>query len=232
MKNESFVANRVDIDTAWVFKTVSDAEPSANIEEAVSLVNDLLASFDGFVCPTNTEYVLWIPEPDSDGDVPVTGKIESPNGLTAAEITTELREYTDGGTGTFRRLTINGNRTRIDLKDGEHLIDATSDRYRQWTGEEVIDQSPVEDVFRIDVFYNDSSDDRCNYYQIAVWTYTDIWFEDTELGERNRERLAVALDRLVDALDVICVDFESRVISEHSLKQGEFSNLFPDRKSE
>lgn len=232
MENESFVANRVDIDTAWVFKTLSDAEPSANVEEAVSLVDDLLASFDGFVYPTNTEYVLWVPEADSDEDVPVTGEIESPNGLTTDELTTELRDYTDGGPRTFRRLTIDGIRTRIDLEDGEHLIDATSDRYRQWTREGVLEQPPAEDLFRIDVLYSDGSGSNSNYYQVVVRTYTDIWFEDTEIGERNRERLATALSRLYETTDADSVELDSRYISEHSLKQRGFSNLLPGGTSE
>ena len=231
-KNQSFVANRVDIDTMWVFKAVSEAEPSANVEEAVSLVDDLLASFDGFVYPTNTEYVLWVPEAGSDEDVPVTGEIESPNGLTTDELTTELREYTDGRPGTFRRLTIDGNRTRIDLEDGEHLIDATSDRYRQWTRKGFLEQPPAEDVFRIDVFYNDGSDAESNYYQVVARTYTDIWFEDTEIGERNRERLATALSQLYEAIGADSVELDSRFISEHTLKQRGFSNLLPDGTSE
>ena len=231
-KNQSFVANRVNIDTMWIFKVRSDAEPSTNVEEAISLVGNIFISFDDFIFPTSTEYVLWVPQSGLSENVPATGEIESSNGITADELITELRRQTGDGIGTFRRLTIDGNLTRIFLEDGEHLIDSTSNRYQQWARDGILEQPPAEDIFRIDVFYSDSSGEKYGSYQIVVRTYTDIWFEETEIGERNRERLAVALDRLFDTIDADSVQFESRIISDHDLNQSSFSILYPGRESE
>lgn len=231
-KNESFVANRVDTGTKWIFTTLSDADPTANVEESLSLVAQLFAAFDGLVYPTTAEYVLFVPESNLDEYVSVTGELESVTGLTAEDVADEFLNRSDSERGTFRRLTINQNKTRIELEDGEHLIDVSSDRYRPWTGDERVEQPPAEDVFRIDVFYDDGSSTKSSYYEIVIWTYTDIWFEDTEIGARNRERLATALGQFYDAVDAESVDFESRLVSKDSLQSEGFSDLLPDRTGE
>ena len=231
-KNESFVANRVGIETDWIFKTRSTAEPSANVEESLSLLEQFFTAFDGFVYPTRAEYVLWVPELSSDEDVPVTGEIESSDGVTASELAAEFRGHSDNGTGTFRRLTIDSNLTRIELEDGEYLVDADSNRYWMWTDDGVLEQPPAEDLFRIDVFYDDGSSTESSYYEIVIWTYTDIWFEDTKIGARNRERLATALNQFYETADVESVDFESRLVSKDSLQSEGFSDLLPNRTNE
>lgn len=226
-KNESFVANRGDIETAWVFKAFSDAGPSGNVEESLSLCEQLFAAFDGLVFPTRLEYVLWVAGTDSDEKVPIADEIESVGGITSDELVAEFQSHEGSEGGTFRRLTIDGTRTRIDLVDGEHLIDLTSDRYRSWTDDGIGDQPPAEDPFKIEVFYNEGPGDAPNYYQIVVRTYTDIWFEDTEVGERNRKRLATALDSLYGRIDAKSAELDSRFISERALKRRGFSILLP-----
>lgn len=231
-KNESFVVNRGDIETKWIFEKLSDVNPTANINEFLSVLNYLFNALDGFVYPTNIEYVLWVPRSDSDEPVPVTGEIESPDGITASELTAEIQDHSETGAGTFRRLTINESKTSIKLKDGEHLIDTCSDRYRTWMDGDVLEHPPAEDLLKIDIFYGSGSDNRSHDYQIIIRTYTDIWFENTKVGECNRERLADALNQFCDAIDVDRIDFESRLVSKQALQEDGLKGLLLERHEE
>lgn len=228
-KNESFVANRGDIETKWIFEKLSDDNSTANVREFLSVLNHLFNALDGFVYPTNIEYVLWVLGSNSDEPVPVTGEIESPDGITASELTAEIQGHSETGAGTVRRLTINENKTRIKLDDGEYLIDTCSNQYRTWMDGDVLEQPPAEDLLNIDIFYANKSDNEPHNYQIIIKTYTDIWFEDTKIGERNRERLTDALDQFCDAIDVDQVDFESRLVSKQALREDGFKGLLPER---
>lgn len=60
------------------------------------------------------------------------------------------------------------------------------------------------------------------YYEIIFWTYTDIWFGNTEIGLANRDRLRNVLKKVYEKFDVVDTLFLSDWFSEKELKDVVF----------
>jgi hypothetical protein len=57
------------------------------------------------------------------------------------------------------------------------------------------------------------------YYKISFWSYVDIWFEETEIGKINQNRLIKIFQKLNQSLNVIGRSCSSDYYPEEKLKE-------------
>lgn len=102
--------------------------------------------------------------------------------------------------------------TFIDGSD-RYVSRNTPEHLRTWsrTDQSVLDVGPFEDALAIQIKHTEAGKNvpTSSEFGIVVWTYTDIWFENTEIGRRNRKRLSKYLTYLAEELDVAYTEHDS-----------------------
>ena len=130
----------------------------------------------------------------------------------------------------IRRIEIDG-KTKFKLKGGDEYIDMNSkglyapDKYEQFlTPQEVFDSKTGLNPLTIDLSHDSmksenehvkSSDSA--YYRIVFWSNTDMWFQKTEIGLVNRNRLREVLKSMHNNFDVVFTAHLSDKYSEERL---------------
>ncbi len=127
----------------------------------------------------------------------------------------------------IRQIRIDEGKTKFTIKGKDEYIDRNSKGlYAGWRFDEISDRQPEFDPIRIDISHNhlkgkdqhvESVDPA--YFEIIFWTYTDIWFENTEIGLANRDRLGNVLKKVYEKFDVCDTLFLSDWFSEKELKE-------------
>jgi hypothetical protein len=210
MKNEGIVAVKSDIQAVWEYNLPMNATTvSESRTEFLDICERVFACFDDFFRPTqasihresfspNTsiEYPLD-PDRDSSDEKSHVLKISEANGLTAADIYAAANpnqsEYS-----LVRRININEGEIKIRLAEGDVWADQDTHTARFTTDGIDLDAGLGTDPLQIHFYILNSSyrsaieTDRS--ICISVYTWTDIWFEDTQIGAVNRDRLRVLLE--------------------------------------
>lgn len=68
------------------------------------------------------------------------------------------------------------------------------------------------------MFTRTEAQDRETDYLIQFWTYTDLWFTESEVGRTNAARLSDALSGLRTALEPVTVDVYTEGMNEERLE--------------
>lgn len=135
----------------------------------------------------------------------------------------------------IRRIEIDG-KTKFVLKGRDGYIDMgskglyASDNYKKVISlQEVLDSQTGMNPLTIDIYHDSlkGHNEYVNladpaYYQIVFRANTDMWFENTEIGLANRNRLRNVLRKVYDNFDVVFTLFLSDRFSEERLKDVVF----------
>lgn len=123
----------------------------------------------------------------------------------------------------IRVLDIECGKTNFYLKSRESYIDRSSkDVYKECSYDEIIEEQPRSDPFRAEIYHEKSMNGNNTVYKIRFWTHTDIWFEDTEIGKINRNRLRDIFKMLYDTFDVVDTFFDSNMFDDTKMKNVVF----------
>lgn len=240
-KNIDFVAYMPHRESSWGFHIAGKAKKTSEIfDEILEIMRKLFDINKGFIIPTKIEYILltFSEDPSASGvfeqeelDL-IRREIKSDKGISYNEFLSNIHsiETPKDGIKYIRRIELDEGRTKFILKGKDEYIDRNSKGlYAGWRFDEISDRQPEFDPVRIDIFHSSSKGGNQHvesadpaYYEIIFWTYTDIWFEKTETGLANRDRLRNVLKKVYEKFDVYDTLFLSDWFSEKELKEFVF----------
>lgn len=243
-RNERYVAATPN-EYTWTLRVRGTAEtPQTQFEESLAFLDIVWERLNGFIIPTSVEYVLQYADTDtefngrpmSDSLTAVTDTIRDELGVTHAQLVDSIQAHisSGGSSAWLTRVTIEKNRTAVSLGGDEFLLEAESEQYRRpgETADEDDSTNPGQDLFKIELFSLDPFSKSSSDYEVVVWTFTDLWFDDTESAQMNRDRLAAMLSGLTKDLPTVDVEFNSDTLSAETLQtHGELRRLLPEAGS-
>lgn len=221
--------NHIAISTAsgvvWDF--VIPAEEmmcSEQATEMTTLVKQLFDTFETFLTPIELEYGIALYAEDRIppfGDETVEPvetirrKLRDETGVTASDFVTSTR-VAQSGARFMPRIPISHNRLQMWFGDDDQFVDRT-DCVSYLKGEPV-NWEPTWDPIELVVLYvpNSHHERSCSEYtfRIRVSLHSDVWIEQTELGDRNREYLSQFLERIGNIRSVKFVEREVYSMSD------------------
>lgn len=236
--NTDFVGVQIDAGGSWSFFIPSDARRLSDcLSEFASISERLFDACEGFLQPVEVEYSVK----RYSGDGPVSVLFDGGDRREAALLESDRHRIVDeDGVSEVPIQThrIDGeevacvgdiefvrSRARIYLEEFDGWVDRGSNRIKTTRFGEVLSSDPTEDIFFLTVTHLKASQnpDLESGYHLSVGTYTDLWFEDTEIGEVNRRRLTDFFGRLVDSFEFVEIRVDSKRHSDDQLR-----TLVPD----
>lgn len=228
IRDREYVPFVPDLDCAWEFTITPKAESISGVyDEILSITETVFESVAGFVRPTEvTATVLGY-----DRNLPVMDAFEidpafqtvveamSDSGVTYQSLLTNLQAVAPPSdrVTTLRLVDFPCEETKITFDDRTEWISRNSSRYRWQLRERPVDEQPAQDLFSIKINHLRYVTREESYYHISIWTSTDIWFKDTDLGRRNRPRLERMLSTLVEELNPDKIEVYSDTFDEERL---------------
>lgn len=205
------------------------------LDETIDIVKKTFEANQDFLIPTKIKYILTIEPKDGPANIIYTEQwsnikslesfdreLASEQGVTFEEFRDDIQNIKSprGAVKRLRRVDIHG-KTRFILEGQDVYIDEHSpkDLYACWDGENVTNGKTDDPLFIYITRYSTNVElyDPA-YYRIVIRVYTDIWFEDSEIGLANRNRLRNVFRKIYDSFDVGGTLFLSDRYSEDELK--------------
>ena len=212
MKNKTYAAYNGGMEAKWAFKIRATEEtPSERREAVLQLIEQFFNAFDGFLRPLRSECVVG--EVDTDVDANAFASRELSNSRSyGIEFSSKdpyqevwnaigLDKNSTKRTIWITRFSIDQAAVKISLADGDYWLDADSDQYRRGSDDYIDNESPKQPPLRMSLFHTAPSPSSEHQYYIKVRTYTDIWFENTRIGQANRKRLVNAFSKFMKFSD-------------------------------
>lgn len=238
MKNVDFLKYTPRQESTIYFYVAGKAKKISEIsEEILDVTKKVIDINNGFFIPTRVECIfLDFPEDYSASDVfdhmrmKVSQiEIKSDKGVTFNEIKEHVHNivYPKDVIRYLRRIKLYG-KSKFILKNKDEYIDENSKELFKFLNRDdtVSRLSPGVDPINIYIEQSfvkgeskpvESSEPA--YYDISFWSETDVWFENTEIGLANRNRLRQVVKKLYDNFDVVDSFFLSEWYSVDDLKQ-------------
>lgn len=219
-RNEDVLAYAPGFDCDWVFVTpLSGSSLDEQHLEFLRIVESVLNAGRGFIRPVGVTYaVTWYDDPSIksifDADpIDVTRKtIETDSVLSIGEITEHIDALEpQAESQVISVIEIDQTEVKITLRDGDHYISReTPARYKRWHLGQILDKAPTWNPIEITIQQGSAEDETCPAVcEIIIRTKTDIWFENTDLGIENRQRLGRFLRTIKRQLPIVDGWFDS-----------------------
>lgn len=225
MKNKEFVAFDPDLDCSWSLKIALNADRASEMRhEMVEIVIAVFDAIQGFFKPTKVKVVVndfqgdptplevFEPGPSESDVIDITDK----EGVELDKLKHHMLNNENGIR--YTRLVEMTGETKVQLKGGEYWLSKESDRYRWWFRREAIERKPGNDLIELTIRHFRTLDRSESYYEVDLWTYTDLWFEDTEIGRQNKQRLRNIFTKITDELNVIDINYYSDTFDNERLR--------------
>ena len=182
-----------------------------------------------FYTPTKIEYSLLTFSKDvASGETfdfrPSGGTsrtIQSTEGISFQKLMEDIENINlpQDGIKNIRIIDIVSGKTNVFLNGKDSYIDRNSrDLYKCWDYDKIYNGCPTSDLFSINIHHTTPRKSVDTIYEIIFWTHTDIWFEDTEIGLINRNRLRDIFKMLYDTFDVVDTFFDSSMFDDTKMK--------------
>ncbi|KCZ72633.1 hypothetical protein ANME2D_01064 [Candidatus Methanoperedens nitroreducens] len=242
-KNIDFVAYMPQETSSWGFIIAGKARKTSEIfNEILEITRKVFDISKGFFIPTKIEYGLVTFSEDILANRLFEHKIK-PLGILRRQIQSDkgisyhkfLEEIHSNETFKDKikyigDIDIHNGKTKFVLKRKDEYIDRNSKGlYATWGYDEILDEPPTSDPIMIDISHSSLKGENQHvesadpaYYNIVFRTDTDIWFEKTEIGLANRNRLRGVLKKVYENFDVVYTLFLSDWFSEKELKEVVF----------
>lgn len=232
MKNHSFVAIDPQLECSWKYVLPAKSEyASGTVREMPSISLQVFELIEDFVHPLHMTHAIGTSSTnyqtatlfDSGTATSLDVSRESirdDTGISYSDFAQRINKYQvdKGRTKVLTLIILDKTRAKIRLKDGDHYISRSSKEAKIWRNK-VVQGDLMNDPLSIELRFNrprGKSSEAC--YLLTVSTATDIWFEDTEFGRTNRERLSRLLRGLYENLEVLNVEVDSNRFEEAELQ--------------
>lgn len=218
-KNNEFLAVYPDKSaTYWAFIIPSAARTCENqADEMLSRYETIASTFEEFIKPTRIEllinrvqtgHVLPASIEDSEWLGTSTTELKNTNGISSAEVR-DASTISDPGDRWIPRIFVPSARVKVRLADGDLWADRT-DHTVEYRNGDPLDREPTVDPIQVSLLHHQNqsypgvSSEFVN--SVKITPFSDIWFEETEMGSTNREYLRAFLQRVDEALNVEEID--------------------------
>ena len=220
-ENESFVVYAPSLSGGWTLTIDCEAERIAETyDELLEICDGVFYAAKGFLTPTVVSYALNEFTEDLDtGSMYDTGptsiwkdEIQSTEGLDYEKIAGHIGDYAEtlGGIVSIAEVKVEAARVAVSLSDRDVEISRETEELYRWMNHgELVDRRPVYDPLEITVLRRNEVPSGKPVYKVCVDIHSDIWYENDEIGERNRALLADFLRRLYVVLNPRDVDFHA-----------------------
>lgn len=219
-KNETHVVYDPNLSCYWSFYFPAESQTfSEQFTESVDIMKRLYSIYESFAEPTQAtlesrgyEDDRLVSDRDQDRNLQswideTDLRVRSSTSLEWTDIQTQFSSIPsiNEGITTLRRAGLTG-RFEVNLHS-ERYIGRDSDRYVTWSEGERYDTDPQHDPVTVKLQFNRI--EGLEPYHIMVETHTDLWFESTQLGRTNRERLQTFLHRIDKEFQISEIRHES-----------------------
>jgi hypothetical protein len=231
-KNRDHLAIQPDLEAYWKLAMASDATTcSEETEEMLVTCSELFDAFFGFIQPTGAKFKVT---EDPSGHSLPTLKTGEGDRLETTEVQLEMEdgiEYDDiKGAVQFPderalwlpRIFFDSNKVKVNLAEGTQYLDRNSPcvTYRRTAR---VDDQPQFDPLSMDIWHleniPDNQIDSDFIYMLSIRPHSDIWFEDGDIGLRNRELLSSFFERLEKTFHIEAVDRHSNWFPSSRLEE-------------
>lgn len=205
----------------WVFIVSSDAVScETQRKEMINICGQIFNSFEGFYTPNLIEHNTQTYEREADtpfrgGEMNQSASRNAPNDNLKIELRSSGGITFSELVGSFpARSNPHRRITYVNFSSGTTTMQVDS-RAVPVGGYELEDEPAGFDPLQIIVYtdYNfprpslsELGIDRANW--IHVITHSQIWFEESKVGQKNRASLEESFERLVTNLDVVFIEYD------------------------
>jgi len=230
-KNKDFVAVHPEHACSWSFGVGTNASSiSSATKEIFDVFETVTESIEHIIRPKEIEYsVADYPSNFNILDIVPPKADKPPKSIQRRQISNE--EFSDyninqegtkfGSTEFVRDIDVIESEYYIFLSGFEGWIQDNSDRIRIFHHEEVDTVDLDVNLFSISIMHYPSTGNMNNrfetIYDINLQTATNLWFESTEFGEKNRTHLANAIQNITSKFSIVDLQVESNTQSEERL---------------
>lgn len=227
--------------STWGFVLAGDATKVSEVHDEILLTTEMvLQTCQGFFLTTSVKYNLLVYSADYSinkvfGDEikpidTIKREIRSDDGISPEEIISNSQCIVTQKNAVRGIWNVNvSGKTKIKLERIDAYVDKNSKLY--WTEfEETFDKPPLHDPIEIEIVYDmnkagkSESLTKANY-EVVFWTYTDIWFKNTQVSVENAERLKEIFRKLNSNFKIV----ETSVCSDR-FKDTELEQFLPPNK--
>lgn len=218
-KNHEHVAVHADGDVMyWALIVPSSAETcEEQAQEMADLCERLFQTFGEFITPTDIEF--HIPCFPSEHELPASmyddAKIKTehkdlhnPEGISVNEARAAM-QVNNCPSRWIPKIEFDGNKVLVELENGPVVADR-SNHTVEYRKKEPIGQKPTRDPIELSLLHGpnswESEIESEFVTSVVVHLLSDIWFEDSELGQANARNLASFLERVEQTLPVEKID--------------------------
>lgn len=209
--NRDHVAISTATAVTWNFIVPSEATTCADqASEMTDICAQLFDAFGDFLTPIGLRYGIAIYSEDreipyGDGQTEpveeVVQELRDESGITASDFVTSTHvDYP--GVRWIPRVGFDNNQLKIRFKDGDRYVDRSD--CVAYVKRNPVNWNPTWDPLEIKVGHvpNRSYEDiDAEYiYRISVGLLSDVWIEQSDLGEINQTYLSAFLNRLAEAI--------------------------------
>jgi hypothetical protein len=224
-KNIDFVTSEGNTSFNWSYTIGPRATKGEEIlEEEISIIKQFFEVFPSFSTPLKMEYDFCeVPKGKRPAEAKrnrsdcVSSEIESFDGIGFKKFEQVVDDERRKGRNFIDELYFSKTRTKVNLREGEEWIDYKSDdKYMYWYRGGIEEGTPSRGPLTFSLFTStvlsrdESKDGRYDFaYSFVIHSKSDIWFQDNEIGRKNRERLARSLRDFEQGLNVVYRDCSS-----------------------
>jgi hypothetical protein len=212
-RNRQHVAIDPDYNTFWGFILPAEAETcSQEVEEFTSNCTNLFGTFNDFLVPIELQYYIRLYA--TDEQIPWESEAEPIDTIERTLIDNDGIDVDDFVTSTqveregapwIPQIEFDRNKVRVRLETGDHLSDRTN-RCTRYQHGEPLERESSWDPITISISHTPNRSypdvDSEYIYQVGFYLQSDLWFEETEIGEKNRDYLSAFLERVENTLPV------------------------------
>lgn len=220
-KNSAYVSYAPSLSGGWTFtighKGGSIAE---TYDELIDIYSKVILAGKDFVTPTAITYTLnehseninaenmYSVSPDDQ----YSEEIKSSTGLESEYVINHIDEHAEtlDQFVSINNIDITGALVSVILDNLELEVSRNTEEVYKWVDQDgPVGNPPGEDPVTVTIYRRKKIPANIPVYKVCIDIHSDIWYEDNEIGERNRELLARFLRRLYIAFSPQDVDFHA-----------------------
>ncbi|WP_135829909.1 hypothetical protein [Halorussus halobius] len=191
-QNKTFLAFRPE-SVSWILEVPASPEEGKG-DQMLSIIEEILVSFEDILLVTDVACRLESKDKPEETD---SLQIVDSDGVTFQDLVSSIPK----ASWRITQISLSGE-SKIQLLDSEHSICIVSDNYISCTKGGILEKNPDKNPIEISVNQYEIFSSAPYQHDLQITTFTDIWFEDSNIGQTNQRKLATALGEIYSRLQI------------------------------